>query len=94
MSACQEHGGPLTGKTIDTVTQLSEKQLISEVNYLKKALNMDIKLRTRGPRDPVTRKYKYIPQTRDQLIQSIRSAVSPVNQPDNNIQSLLEAALH
>ena len=94
LATCQEHGGPITENKMYLLQELSEKQIKSEVMYLKKTLNADIKLRTRGLRDPVSGKFKFIPQTKDQLIESIRSVITPVKEPVDDINSLLKAALH
>ena len=93
LDQCQEHGGPITENKVNLLDRLSEKQVKSEVMYLKKSLNVDIKLRTRGPRDPVTGKFKFIPQTKDQMIKSIKSVVMPGKKPDEDIEALLNNTL-
>ena len=92
LATCQQHGGPLTENTIDLVDKLTDKQLITEVSYLKKTLNANIKLKTKGPKDTTTGRFKFIPQTSDELRNSIRSVIKP-EAAHSDMEFLLQQAL-
>ena len=87
LATCQQHGGSVTEDTLNLVDNLSEKQLIAEVSYLKKVMSVNIKLKTKEPKDTSTGKYKLIPQTVQELRNSIRSVIKPDKQPQNNLES-------
>ena len=92
LALCQQHGGPITENNIQIMDHLSEKQLISEVSYLKKVLNANIKLKTRV-KDPENNKWKFIPQTVQELKNSIRSVVKPDKEACPDMNCLLDGVL-
>ena len=58
-ATCQKHGGPVTADNLELLENLSEKELITEVSYLKATFASKIKLRKRV-KEHNSEKYKMI----------------------------------
>ena len=78
---CKQHGGPLTDNNLDLVESLSEKQLISEIVFLRLTVG-----RVKGSN---TGKFRVEKFTAEELRASIRNAIKPEDEVDKNVDGLL-----
>ena len=76
---CSQHGGPLTADNLDKMEELSYKQLVTEVSYIKSTIGKDIKMKKRVT-DPETKRFKMIPLPQQTLKNSIRNVLKPENE--------------
>ena len=71
----------MTLNSLDTLSQLSEKQLLSEISYLRHTIAPDIKQKPMIKVEGTTPlSYKMQKFTEAELIQNIRNAVNPTNE--------------
>ena len=85
---CKEHGGPLTDNNLELVESLSEKQLISEIVFLRLAVAPKIR-RQRRVKDTNTGKFVVEKYTAEKLGASIINAIKPEDEVDNTVDGLL-----
>ena len=85
---CKQHGGPLTDNNLDLIKSLSEKQLISEIVFLRLtgAPNIRQQRRVKGSN---TGKFRVEKFTAEELRTSIRNAIKPEDEVDKNVDGLL-----
>ena len=84
----KQHGGPVTADCIQLLDTLTEKQIISEVQYLKLTVAPDLKLKKRV-KDPNNNRFKFLKLPREQLIRSIQGVVKPEAECGNDLDVLL-----
>ena len=73
---CKQHGGPLTDNNLELVELLSEKQLISEIVFLRLTAAPNIR-QQRCVKDSNTGKFRVQKFTAEELRTSIRNAIKP-----------------
>ena len=73
---CKQHGGPLTDNNLELVEWLSEKQLISEIVFLRLTVAPNIR-QQRRVKDSNTGKFRVEKFTAEELRTSIRNAIKP-----------------
>ena len=90
LEQCKEHGGPITPGCIELLEQLNDKQLILEIGYLRLTTCPNIRQMRR-----VKQNNKFIMQkfTTDELRTSIRNSIAPVNEINDDVESLLNSVL-
>ena len=85
-----DHGGPVIPHTLDTLSNLNEKQLLQEIPYLRQTIAQNIRqmrhVKTNG-------KYKMERFTTEELKTLIRNALRPEDNVSDNICNLLLNAL-
>ena len=79
--------GPVSQESILLVDTLIEKELISEIGYLRATVVPDIRQMRRVK---VDRKCKMMKFSCDKLRQSIRNAIKPESNLSNDIDALLK----
>ena len=85
---CKQHGGPLTDNNLDLVQSLSEKQLISEIVFLRLTVVPNIR-QQRRVKNSNTGKFRVEKFTAEELRTSIRNAIKPEDEVDKNVDGLL-----
>jgi len=90
MDVCKDHGGPLSPNSLYLLDNLSEKQLIAEVVYLRLTIAPNIR---QMRRIKVDGKYKMEKFKADELKTSIRNAIQPVDNVERDVDTLLNGAL-
>jgi len=91
LDECKLHGGPLTPDSLNLVNELTEKQLIAEIKFLRCTTAPDIRQRRRVK---VEGAYKMQKFTTMELKQSIRNAIKPESVIMSNIDELLLSFLN
>ena len=91
LQACKAHGGPITKQSLDMIDELDEKQLISEIGYLRLTVAPEIRQMRRVK---VGSRFKMEKFTVKELRDSIRNAIHPEDSDlKQNIDELLKCAL-
>ena len=85
---CKQHGGPLTDNNLELVESLSEKQLISEIVFLRLTAAPNIG-QQRRVKDSTTGKFRVEKFTAEELRTGIRNAIKPEDEVDKNVDGLL-----
>ena len=85
---CKQHGGPLTDNNLELVESLSEKQLISEIVFLRFTVVPNI-CQQRHVKDSNTGKFCVKKFTAEELRTSIRNTIKPEDKVDKNVDGLL-----
>ena len=85
LETCKKHGGPLTMHDLERVQSLDYNQLVAEVGYLKKTIAPQLRFKRRVEN-------KFVNYTADQLRQQIIDVLKPINDTNNDIESLLKKA--
>ena len=85
---CKQHGGPLTDNNLELVESLSEKQLISEIVFLRLTVAPNIR-QQRRVKDSNTEKFRVEKFAAKELRTSIRNAIKPEDEIDKNVDQLL-----
>ena len=85
---CKQHEGPLTDNNLELVELLSEKQLISEIVFLRLTAAPNIR-QQRRVKDSNTGKFRVQIFTAEELRTSIRNAIKPEDEVDKNVDGLL-----
>lgn len=88
LDLCKKHQGPVTADWVNLLDNLTEKELINEICYLRATVAPDIR---QMRREKVDGKFKMIRFTYNELKQSIRNAVKLESNLTNDIHSLLRA---
>ncbi|KAK6168582.1 hypothetical protein SNE40_019783 [Patella caerulea] len=83
----KEHGGPITENTLNLLGELTERQLLAEVGYLRVTLAPDIRQKRRIRSD--CGKYKMQSFSKDELKSAIRNVIKPESDVSNDIDRLL-----
>ena len=86
---CKSHAGPVTPGEINILDNLSEKQLLLEISYLRLTVAPNIRQRRRVTLP--SGKYTYEKLTIPELKTSIQNAVKPENDLRNDINQLLKS---
>ena len=86
---CKSHAGPVTPGEINILDNLSEKQLLLEISYLRLTVAPNIRQRRRVTLP--SGKYTYEKLTIPELKISIQNAVKPENDLRNDINQLLKS---
>ena len=85
---CKQHGGSLTDNNLEVVESLSEKQLISEIVFLRLTVAPNIR-QQRRVKDSNTGKFRVEKFTAKELRTSIRNAIKPEDEVDKNVDGML-----
>ena len=85
---CKQHGGPLTDNNLEFVESLFEKQLISEIVFLRLTVAPNI-CQQRRVKDSNTGKFRVEKFAADKLLTSIRTSIKPEDKVDKNVDGLL-----
>ena len=88
MDICKQHGGPFTDNNLELFESLSEKQLISEIVFLRFTVAPNIR-QQRRVKDSNTGKFRVEKFTAEELHTSIRNAIKPEDEVDKNVDGLL-----
>jgi len=86
LDECKLHGGPLTPDSLDCVNELTEKQLLAEIKFLRCTTAPDIRQMRRVKVDGAYKMQKF---TTVELKQSIRNAIKPESVIALNVDRLL-----
>ena len=87
--SCRVHGGPVTDKNLNILPTLTQKQLLTEVSFLKATVAKEIKMKRRV-KDKVSGKFSYVTFENGVLIDSIKNVVKPDDANlNNNLEELL-----
>ena len=78
---CKQHGEPLTDNNLELVESLFEKQLISEIVFLRLTVAPNIRPQRRV-KDSNTGKFRVEKFTAEELHTSITNAIKPENEVD------------
>ena len=84
---CKQHGGSLTENNLELVESLSEKQLISEILFLRLTVALNI-CQQRRVKDSNTGKFR-VKRFTEVLCTSIRNTIKPEHEIDKNVDRLL-----
>ena len=87
---CKLHNGPITVNSIEEVEQLSEKELLTEIKYLRATIAPDIH---QMRRITVDGKYKMEKFTVQELRQSIKNVVKPESDVTLDVEKILKEVL-
>ena len=87
LDTCGNHHGPVTQESILLVDTPIEKELTSEIGYLKATVAPDIRQMRRLKVDG---KFKMMKCPCDELRQSIKNAIKPESNLSNDIDALLK----
>ena len=90
LEKCKLHKGPITVNSIEEVEQLSEKELLTEIKYLRATIAPDIH---QMRRIKVDGKYKMEKFTVQELRQSIKNVVKPESDVILDMESILKEVL-
>ena len=82
LDGCKDHGGPVTMKNVSKLDELSEKQLIMEVCYLRSTIAPNIRQKRKE-------NGKFINFTKNELISQIKNVIHPTNDLSKDVNSLL-----
>ena len=85
---CKQHGGPLTDNSLELVESLSEKQLISEIVFLRLTVAPNIRQQRRVKNSNIG-KFRVEKFTAEELRTSIRNAIKPEDEVDKYVDGLL-----
>ena len=85
---CKQHGGPLADNNLKLVESLSEKQLISEIVFLRLTVAPNIR-QQRHVKDSNTGKFRVEKFTAEELCTSIQNPIKPKDEVDKNVDGLL-----
>ena len=78
----------MTDNNLDLIESLSEKQLISEIVFLRLTVAPNIR-QQRRVKDCNSGKFRVEKFTAEELCTSIRNAIKPENEVDKNVDGLL-----
>ena len=87
---CKLHNGPITVNSIEEVEQLSEKELLTEIKYLRATIAPDIHQMRRITGDG---KYNIEKSTVQELRQSIKNVVKPESDVILDVERILKEVL-
>ena len=90
LDECKAHQGPVTPSNVGILENLTEKELLSEIGYLRVTVAPDICQRRREKHDG---KFRMVKFSCDELRQSIQNAVKPESNLDTDIDVLLRNVL-
>ena len=85
---CKQHEGPLTDNNLELVESLSEKQLISEIVFLRLTVAPNIR-QQRRVKGSNTGKFCVEKFIAEELLTSIRNAIKREDEVDKNVDGLL-----
>ena len=85
---CKQHGGPLTDNNLELVESLSEKQLISEIVFLRLTVAPNVG-QQRRVKDSNTGKFRVEKFTAEELRTSFRNTIKPEDEVNKNVDGLL-----
>ena len=82
MEVIKTHGGPVTSKDLDILESLDDKQILSEVRYLRSTVapNIREKRKVEG---------KFVNYTKLELIAQIKNVLKPENDVESDVDKLL-----
>ena len=81
---CKKHGGPVRLNNISKLDELSEKELVLEVSYLRTTIAPNIRQKRKDKESG-----KFINFTKSELISQIRNVIHPTNDLSKDLNSLL-----
>ena len=85
---CKQHGGPLTISSLELLESLSDKELLSEIVYLRLTIAPNIR-QQRRVKDSTSGKFRVEKFTPEELRTSIRNAIQPEEGADKDVEGLL-----
>jgi hypothetical protein len=91
LEKCKLHGGPITPGSLELLSNLDEKKLLTEIAYLRITIAPNIRQRRRITLK--NGKHKMEKFTTEELRTSIKNAVSPENEIINDVNELLKSVL-
>ena len=91
LEVCKNHGGPVTPSTVEWLDRLNEKQLLSEIGYLRLTICPDIGQKRRVK--AANGKYRFQKFTVPELRNSIKQVLKPESKVTDDIDELLKIAL-
>ena len=71
LEACKEHQGPVTPNSLDLLEDLTEKDILKEVRYIRATVNPNIRERYKMTNG------KFCKLSKAELIQQVRMSISP-----------------
>ena len=71
LEACKEHNGPVTPKSMELLENLTEKEVLTEVRYIRATVNPSIRERYKMTNG------KFCKLTKVELIQQVRMSLCP-----------------
>ena len=83
----------MTEKNLDILPTLTQKQLLTEVSFIKATVAKEMKMKRRV-KDKVSGKFRYVTLENEVLIDSIKNVVKPDDANlNNNLEELLLEAV-
>ena len=84
LDECKKHNGPVSESSLELLNSLNEKQLLSEVRYLRATLAPNIREKRKDGN-------KMISFTNEELINQIKNAIKPEAEVGNDVEELLSS---
>lgn len=90
LEKCKHHGGPVTPESISRLHQMTQKELLTEIGYIRATISPDIREKRRIKLD--NGRFKFQTFSNPELIRSITDVIKLENRVENNVESLLRLA--